>query len=89
MLQKPVFQVADALSGVFAPSRGPLSADQLIALARRRTGLTEFGGAPFMDPLQKFLCACFEEADLSLVGRIGEINVGYQDGDKLLYILII
>jgi hypothetical protein len=70
MLQRSVFQVADALSDVFAPSRAPLSADQLIALARRRTGLTEFGGSPFMDPLQKFLCACFEEANLSLVGRI-------------------
>ncbi len=70
MLQRSVFQVADTLSDVFAPSRGPLSVDQLIALARRRTGLTEFGGASFMDPLQKFLCACFKEANLSLVGRI-------------------
>jgi hypothetical protein len=70
MLQRSVFQVADALTDAFAPSRGPMSADQLIALAKRRTGLTEFGRTPFMDPLQKFLSACFEEANLSLVGRI-------------------
>src|ERR1700730_9684605 len=70
MLQRFVFQVADALADAFAPLRGALSADQLIAVARRRTRMTEFGETPFMYPLQKFLCACFEEADLSLVGRI-------------------
>jgi hypothetical protein len=70
MLQRSVLQVADALADVVAPSRGPLSADQLIALAQRRTRLTEFGATPFRAPLQKFLHACFEEANLSLVGRI-------------------
>jgi hypothetical protein len=70
MLQKSVFQVADALADFVAPLREPLSADQLIAVARRRTGLAEFGDTPFMGPLQKFLLACFKEADLSLVGRI-------------------
>ena len=38
-----VFQVADMLGDALAPVREPLSAEQLIALARRRTGLTEFG----------------------------------------------
>jgi hypothetical protein len=65
-----VFQVADMLADAFAPFRDPLSADQLIALARRRTGLTEFGETAFLDPLQKFLRACHEDGNLSLVGRV-------------------
>jgi hypothetical protein len=70
MPQRSVLQVVDTLANAFAPPRGPMKADQLIELARRRTGLTEFGEAPFLEPLQNFLRACFEEADLSLVGRI-------------------
>jgi hypothetical protein len=69
MLQKHVLRMTDALSDLLMPSPGPLSADQLIAAARRRTGLHEFGETPFMDPLLRFLRACFEEAELSLVGR--------------------
>ena len=65
-----VFQVADMLGDAFAPSREPPSADQLIALARRRTGLTEFGETAFLGPLQKLLRACYEDANLSLVGRV-------------------
>src|SRR5271166_3711074 len=49
--------------------RDRLIADDLIARARRRTGLTVFGDTPFEGPLRKFLCACAEEADLSLFGR--------------------
>jgi Sulfotransferase family len=70
MLQRSVFQVAGAVADAFAPLRDPLNADQLIAVAQRRTGLTEFGETHFRGPLQNFLCACHEEADLSLVGRI-------------------
>jgi Sulfotransferase family len=65
-----VFQVADMLGDAFARFREPLSADQLIALARRRTGLTEFGETAFLDPLQKFLRACYEDGNLGLVGRV-------------------
>jgi Sulfotransferase family len=70
MPQGSVLQVVDTLADVFAPSREPMKVDQLITLARRRTGLTEFGETPFLEPLQHFLRACFEEADLSLAGRI-------------------
>jgi len=66
----PLFQVADMLGDAFAPVREPLSADQLIALARRRTGLTEFGETAFLDPLQTLLRACYEDGNLSLVGRV-------------------
>jgi hypothetical protein len=65
-----IFQVADMLGNALAPVREPLSADQLIALARRRTGLTEFGETAFLDPLQQLLRACYEDGNLSLVGRV-------------------
>jgi Sulfotransferase family len=70
MLQRSIFQVADAVAAAVPSLREPLSAEELIASARRRTGLSEFGETRFMGPLQNFLRACFEEADLSLVGRI-------------------
>jgi hypothetical protein len=70
MLQRSVFQVADRLAKALAPLNTPLSVDKLIATARRRTGLSDFGETPFTDPLQKFLRACFEEADLSFFGRM-------------------
>jgi hypothetical protein len=65
-----IFQVADMLGDALAPVREPLSADRLIALARRRTGLTEFGETAFLDPLQQLLRACYEDGNLSLVGRV-------------------
>src|SRR5262249_46390405 len=70
MLQRSVSRAADAIADALVSLRQPLTADQLIELARRRTGLTEFGETPFRRPLQHLLQACFEEADLSLVGRI-------------------
>src|SRR5690348_14766918 len=66
MLHRSVFQAADVLK----PRHEPLSADQLIAAAQRRTGLAEFGETPFRAALDKFLSACTDEASLSLVGRI-------------------
>ena len=50
--------------------RDRLTADDLIARARRRTGLRDFGDIAFWGSLQKFLRACVEEADLSLFGTI-------------------
>jgi hypothetical protein len=70
MLQGSVVRVADSITDVLVPQRAPLSADRLVDLAKRRTGLTDFGETPFKGPLLNFLGACFEEADLSLVGRV-------------------
>ena len=50
--------------------REPLRADELIARARQRTGLVDFGCTPFQEPLQNLLRACREEAELSLFGRL-------------------
>jgi hypothetical protein len=49
--------------------RDPLSADELIARARRQTDLVDFGCTPFEEPLQNLLRACRGEAELSLFGR--------------------
>jgi hypothetical protein len=70
MSQRSVFQVANTLAETLAPPRAPLNPDELIAAARRRTGLTEFGDTSFIGPLQNFLRACSEEAELSFSGRI-------------------
>ncbi len=69
MLQRAVSRVADTMVDALAILRDPLSADELIARARRQTGLVDFGGAPFEKPLQNLLRACGEEAELSLFGR--------------------
>ena len=70
MAQRSILHMFDALVDRVVPSRESFSADQLIAVARRRTDLEEFGETPFMGPLLRFLQACVEEAELSLVGRI-------------------
>lgn len=70
MLQRSIFQIAGTLAGALVPLRGRSSADQLIGLARRRTGVVDFGETAFLAPLQNLLDACFEEANLSLIGRI-------------------
>src|SRR5215831_15194131 len=70
MPQRSISQFVDGLGSAFMPLRGRSSADQLIDVARRRTALGEFGETAFLRPLQNFLDACFEEANLSLVGRL-------------------
>jgi len=47
-----------------------LHAKDLLRVASRRVGLDDFGEMSFLDPLQRLLDACVEEASLSLVGRL-------------------
>jgi hypothetical protein len=69
MLQRPVSQFADTMFTALTTLRDLLGADELIAHARRRTGLVNFGCTPFEEPLQNLLSACREEAQLGLFGR--------------------
>ncbi len=46
------------------------NAEGLVRRARRRAGWSDFGDTPFGAPLEIFLRACREEADLSLFGRV-------------------
>ena len=63
--------MADSIADMAGILRRPLRAEDLIARARRQTGLTDFGSESFVRPLQRFLAACSApEANLSLIGRM-------------------
>lgn len=47
----------------------PLAPDPLIRIARRQTGLGDFGEISFINPLTRLLQSCSTEAALSVVGR--------------------
>jgi hypothetical protein len=70
MLQRAVSRIDDTMLDALVARRDNVRADELIARARRRTGLVDFGGAPFEEALEIFLDACREEAELSLFGRL-------------------
>ena len=63
-------KAADAVADALGLLRRPFSAESLLAVARRRSGLDEFGDTDFLDPLRRLLSACADEAALSLVGRM-------------------
>lgn len=56
------------MADAFGFLRRPPTAPVLIARARRRMGLADFGDFRFDRPLEMLLAACGEEADLSLFG---------------------
>ena len=47
----------------------PILASDLIRIARKQTGLAEFGDIDFTGPLSRLLDACVNESALSIVGR--------------------
>src|SRR5262249_29727009 len=49
--------------------RQALRSEDLLARARRHTGLTDFGDWPFRVGLEAFLSACAEEARLGVLGH--------------------
>ncbi len=69
-LQDLVFSLADGVADALGLLRRPLEAEPLLAAARRRSELNEFGDPSFIDPLRRLLSACMDEASLSLVGRM-------------------
>ena len=69
-LQGSLLALADGSAEGLGLLRRPLQAEPLVALARRRSGLSDFGDTEFNDPLQRLLAACGDEASLSLVGRM-------------------
>lgn len=52
----------------------PLEASALIDRVRRRTGLEDFGGDDFSEPLERLLRACREEARLNFAGRLALVH---------------
>ena len=68
--QTAALSLADCLAGAVGMLDKPLSVRALVATARRRTGLSEFGEVAFAGPLHRLLEACSTESSLSLVGRM-------------------
>jgi hypothetical protein len=70
LLQDTVLTLADSVADAAGLLRRPLRPEPLLALARRRSGLRDFGDETFVEPLRRLLSACSDEASLSLVGRM-------------------
>jgi hypothetical protein len=64
-----VLRLADSLAEFLGLLDRPLDPDPLIQMARRQTGLSDFGDTSFIGPLTRLLDSCSAEAVLSLVGR--------------------
>jgi hypothetical protein len=62
-------KLADTVAGKLGLLDRRFAADDFIRLARRRTGLDDFGDVDLAAPLQRFLDACSDDAALGLVGR--------------------
>ncbi|MGH7070242.1 MAG: sulfotransferase family protein [Acetobacteraceae bacterium] len=63
-------EAADFLAARTGFLTKPFFAERLMAAARARTGLEDFGETPIAEPLQLLLDAAVEEASLGVVGRI-------------------
>jgi hypothetical protein len=64
-----LLRAADYLSDTTGFLRRPLTAEELMAAAQRRTGLDDFGEWQFLAPLRVLLEACDSEAALGAFGR--------------------
>jgi hypothetical protein len=62
-------RLSDTVAGFLGLLDGPLTADPLIQIAIRQTGLRDFGDTSFIDPLTRLLSSCSTESALSIVGR--------------------
>ena len=62
-------RLSDRIAGHLGFLDRPIEAGRLIGIARRQTGLTDFGDTSFMDPLTRLLKSCSTESALGLVGR--------------------
>jgi hypothetical protein len=65
-----LLRVLNALGGPLADSRARLDEEDLLAAARRRTGLGDYGDDSFLGPLRILLDSLQREAQLSALGRI-------------------
>lgn len=61
--------LADNVAAYLGLLDRPLDPDELMRVARRQTGLRNFGDTSFVSPLIRLLESCSAESSLSLVGR--------------------
>ena len=69
-LLRAALWAGDTVAGWSGTLQRPLSIERLMAAARRRMDLADFGETPVVEPLRRFLEACRKEAQLSLIGRL-------------------
>jgi hypothetical protein len=62
-------RLSDTVAGFLGLLDRAIDADPLIQIARRQTGLSDFGDTSFIDPLRRLLESCSTESALSIVGR--------------------
>jgi hypothetical protein len=62
-------RIADRIAASFGLLDRPIAAGDLIRIARKETGLAEFGDIDFTGPLSRLLESCTGESALSIVGR--------------------
>ncbi|MDR3534812.1 MAG: sulfotransferase [Rhodopila sp.] len=62
-------RLSDAVAAFLGVLDRPIEHDQLIQIARRQTGLSDFADTSFIDPLTRLLNSCSTESALSMVGR--------------------
>ncbi len=62
-------RLSDTVADLLGLLDRPINPDPLIQIARRRTGLGDFGETSFIGPLTRLLESCSTESALSIVGR--------------------
>jgi hypothetical protein len=62
-------RLSDAVADVLGLLDRPLDADPLIQIARKQTGLRDFGDIAFIGPLTRLLESCSRESALGIIGR--------------------
>jgi hypothetical protein len=62
-------RLSDAVAARLGLLDRPLEADPLIQIARKQTGLSDFGDTAFIGPLTRLLESCAQESALGIVGR--------------------
>ena len=65
-----IFRAADRIAGAFGLFDRPLRGEELVRLAERRTGLSDFGNSSFEAPLELLLKDYQRTANLSLFGQL-------------------
>jgi hypothetical protein len=65
-----VLKLADTVAGALGLLDRRFAIDDFIRLARRRTGLEDFGDVDLGEPLRRFLDSCADDAALGVVGRV-------------------
>jgi hypothetical protein len=65
-----IFRAANRVADALGMFQRPMSAAELMSVAQKRTGLTDFGERCFEAPLKTLLSSYEDEADLSAFGRI-------------------